>query len=104
VLLRELIAGGGPLRIRADRASAMLRRVRPDTAVAAERKRLAHDLLADIRRLDLDIAAIKIRIAQAVTASTLRRQPRSGRSCDPPPESASANRVEAGTPGRVAQR
>jgi transposase len=46
VLLRELTAGGGPLRIRADRASAILRGVRADSAVAAERQRLAHDLLA----------------------------------------------------------
>ena len=63
VLLRELIAGGGPLRIRADRAAALLRGVRPDDAVTVERKRMALDLLADVRRLDRDIAAIKVRIA-----------------------------------------
>jgi transposase len=68
-LLRELIAGGGPLRIRADRAAQLLRGVRPDTAVATERKRMAIDLLADVRRLDRDIAATKTRIAEAVDAS-----------------------------------
>lgn len=68
-LLRELVAGGGPLRIRADQASQMLRSVRPVTAVAAERKRMALDLLADVRRLDRDIAAVKIRIRDAVAAS-----------------------------------
>jgi transposase len=68
-LLRELIAGGGPLRIRADRAAQLLRGVRPDNSITAERKRMALDLLADVRRLDRDIAAVKIRIRDAVTAS-----------------------------------
>ena len=69
VALRELIPGGAPLRLRADRAAALLRGVRPATAVAAERKRLAHDLLSDIRHLDRDIVAVKQRIADAVSAS-----------------------------------
>lgn len=68
-LLRELIPGGGPLRIRADRAAQLLRGVRPDTAVTVERKRMAQDLLADVRRLDRDIAAVKVRIGEAVDAS-----------------------------------
>jgi transposase len=68
-LLRELIPGGGPLRIRADRAAQLLRGVRPATAVETERKRMALDLLADVRRLDRDIAAVKARIADAVAAS-----------------------------------
>jgi transposase len=68
-LLRQLIAGGGPLRIRADRAAQLLRGVRPLDAVTAERKRMALDLLADARRLDRDIAAVKTRIRDAVTES-----------------------------------
>lgn len=68
-LLRELIPGGGPLRVRTDRAAQLLRGVRTDNAVTAERKRMAQDLLADVRRLDRDIAAIKIRVAAAVDAS-----------------------------------
>jgi transposase len=68
-LLRELIPGGGPLRIRADRAAQLLRRVHPTTAVETERKRMALDLLTDVRRLDRDIAAVKRRTAEAVAAS-----------------------------------
>ena len=68
-LLRELIAGGGPQRIRADQAAQLLRTVRPATAVTIERKHMALELLADIRRVDRDIAANKIRIAAAVDAS-----------------------------------
>jgi transposase len=69
VALRELIAGGAPLRLKADRAAMLLRSVRPTNAVEAERKRIAHDLLGDVRRLDRDIAAIKARISDAVAAA-----------------------------------
>jgi transposase len=69
VALRELIAGGAPLRLKADRAATLLRAVRPANAVDVERKRLAHDLLGDVRRLDRDITAIKARIADAVRAA-----------------------------------
>jgi transposase len=69
VVLRELVAGGAPLRLQADRAAALLRSIHPATVVDAERKRLALDLLGDLRRLDRDIAAIKVRIAEAVAAS-----------------------------------
>ena len=69
VALRELVAGGAPLRLKADRAATLLRNVRPTNVVEAERKRIAHDLLADVRRLDRDITAIKARIADAVAAA-----------------------------------
>jgi transposase len=69
VALRELIPGGAPLRLRADRAALLLGGVRPGTAVETERKRLALDLVGDIRRLDRDIVAVKQRIAEAVAAS-----------------------------------
>lgn len=70
VLLRELVPGGAPVRLSAERAAIILRGVRTgDDVVAAERKRLARDLLVDIRRLDRDIAAVKARITDAVTAS-----------------------------------
>ena len=64
VVLRELVAGGAPRRLSADRAAKLLRGVRPDGSVAIERKRLAVELLADVRRLDRDLAAIKTRIAR----------------------------------------
>ena len=67
--LRELVAGGAPRRLSADRATKLLRTVRPVDAVGIERKRLAVELLADVRRLDRDLVAIKTRIADAVGES-----------------------------------
>ena len=69
VALRELIAGGAPRRLCADRAAKLLRSVRPDGVAAVERKRLALELLADVRRLDREIAAARRRVTDAVTAS-----------------------------------
>jgi transposase len=46
-----------------------LRTVRPGEAVEIERKRLAVELLGDVRRLDCDLVAIKTRIADAVGKS-----------------------------------
>jgi transposase len=68
VALRELIAGGAPRRLGADRAAKLLRSVRPQDA-GVERKRLALELVADVRRLDRDIATAKRRVGDAVTAS-----------------------------------
>src|SRR4051794_14099127 len=68
-LLRELVAGGAPKRIKAQRAATLLRAVRPNDPVTAERKRLAGELLVDVRRFDHDIAALKTRITAAVEAS-----------------------------------
>ena len=68
-LLRELVAGGASRRIKADRAASVLRQVRPDDPVTAARKRVAGELLGDIRRLDRELAAIKNEISDAVTAS-----------------------------------
>jgi transposase len=69
VVLRELIAGGAPLRLSADRAARLLRGGRPNTAVEVERKAIAHDLLVDIGRLDRDITAVKTRSEAAVAVS-----------------------------------
>jgi transposase len=69
VALRELIAGGAPRRLSADRAAKLLRTVRPVEAAATERKRLAGELLADVRRLDREIAAARARVADAVATS-----------------------------------
>jgi transposase len=43
--------------------------VRPDGAAPIERKRLAGELLADVRRLDREIATARTRVTDAVTAS-----------------------------------
>jgi hypothetical protein len=69
VALRELIAGGAPRRLGADRAAKLLRNIHPLGAAGVERKRLAVELLADVGRLDRDIATAKRRVADAVTAS-----------------------------------
>jgi transposase len=68
-VLRELVPGGAQRRMSADHAAKVLRSVRADDLITAERRRLATDLLSDIRRLDRDLAAIKERIAIAVDAS-----------------------------------
>ena len=68
VLLREMVLGGAPVRLGAERAG-ILRGVRADDLVAIDRKRLAREHLGDIRRLDRDIAAVKSRITDAVIAS-----------------------------------
>ena len=69
VALRELVAGGAPNRLSADRAGRMLRSVRPVGAAEIERKRLAGELLADVRRLDRDIATARARVTDAVATS-----------------------------------
>jgi transposase len=69
VALRELIAGGPPRRLGTDRAAKLLRSVRPQGAAGLERKRLARELPADLRRLDRDVATAKRRVSDAVTAS-----------------------------------
>ena len=68
-VLRELVAGGAGRRINADRAVDVLRQVRPGDPVTAARKRLAGELLGDIRRLDRELAASKHQINDAVAAS-----------------------------------
>lgn len=69
VMLRELSPGGARLRISAAQGAEFLDRIDTTDRVAAERKRIAFEHLADIARLDTDIAAVKIRIADAVTES-----------------------------------
>jgi transposase len=70
VMLRELSAGGAPLRVSAAHAACFVDRIHVgDDLVAAERKRLAGEHLADMRRLDSELEAIKARINVAVAAS-----------------------------------
>jgi transposase len=70
VMLRELSAGGAPIRISAAHGSEFVDRIDVgDDLVAQERKRLAREHLADMRRLDGDLDAVKLRIRDAVAAS-----------------------------------
>jgi transposase len=65
-----LVAGGVPRQLSAARAAAELRRIRPDTQIGCERRRLAHELLTEVRAADRDLVALKARIASAVGASS----------------------------------
>jgi transposase len=64
-----LVAGHLPRRLRADRAARILAGIHPTTAVDVERKLLARDLLADVRRLDRELVDHAGRIRHAVEAS-----------------------------------
>jgi transposase len=55
--------------MKAAQAAAILARIRPGDPVADERKALARDLVAEIRRVDRDLAELGARITTAVTAS-----------------------------------
>jgi transposase len=68
-LMCLLIAGGLPRQLTADKAARALRSVRPVELVEIERRRMAVELLADVRRLDTQLTALKERIAVAVEAS-----------------------------------
>lgn len=68
-LLCGLTPGGAPRGLSAQRASQILRRTHPTDPVAVERKRIATELLADLRRLDHQLVAVNERIAEAVLAS-----------------------------------
>jgi len=67
-LLRELIPGGAPRKLRADRAAALLRGLRPLTAADRARKQVAWDLVAEVRGLDRRMAMIGKRIQDTVAA------------------------------------
>lgn len=70
VMLRELAAGGAPIRISAAHGTEFLDRINVgDDLVRIERKRIAAEHLADMRRVDAELDAIKVRIRDAVTAS-----------------------------------
>jgi transposase len=64
-----LVEGHLPRRLRAERAARILAGIRPTTAIAVERKAMARDLLAEVRRLDRELAAHCERIRESVIAS-----------------------------------
>jgi transposase len=67
--LADLIPGGLSGRLSDARAVSLLCSVEAGDGVVAERKHQAADLLADVRRLDHELAAIKARISIAVQAA-----------------------------------
>jgi len=68
-MLCQLTPGGASGRLSAQRAGQILRGTRPLEPVAVERKRIAVDLLGDVRRFDNQLVAINERIIEAVLAS-----------------------------------
>jgi transposase len=68
-VLCDLVAGGVPDEIYAEKAASLLTDVEADSAVAAARVELAHELLDDLRRVDHQIKESKKRLAQVVAAS-----------------------------------
>jgi transposase len=68
-VLCDLVAGGVPDEIYAEKAASLLVDIEPDSAVAAARVELAEELLDDLRRVDRQLAESKQRLEQVVAAS-----------------------------------
>jgi transposase len=68
-LLCDLVPGGIGGEIRASKVDLLLQDIEPDGPVAAARAELAAELLADLRRLDEQLADSKKRLAAVVAAS-----------------------------------
>ena len=68
-LLRDLLPGGVAGKLSADRAGRFLRGIRPKGTSARLRRRLASEVLRDVRALDRKIADLKRRIEAEVEAS-----------------------------------
>ncbi|WP_346280328.1 IS110 family transposase [Pseudonocardia sp.] len=69
VLLTQLLPGGAPRQLTADAAAQLLRPVRPRGIGPRTLRRLAADLVTEIRHLDRRITAANTEIADAVQAS-----------------------------------
>jgi transposase len=67
--LRHLRPGGAPLHLTADKAGRLLQGIRPDGVVAVQRKQLARELVAELRKIDKQLVDIDARVVEAVTAS-----------------------------------
>lgn len=65
-LLRDLLPGGAPKNLSAEGAARVLRGVRPRGGPARTRRRLAADLLRDVRRLDRQLRELEFRIREAI--------------------------------------
>lgn len=68
-LLRDLLPGGASTDLTADRAAAVLAKIRPVSPVERARKDLARELIADIRALDARLKANTRRMHEAVADS-----------------------------------
>jgi transposase len=68
-LLRDLRPGGAPRQLSADRAARLLTSIRPTGVVELERKAIARQLVADVRRIDRALLENRRRCEQAIAAS-----------------------------------
>ena len=68
-VLAQLTPGGLGKEMVPRQASQLLGRIRPTTMVEEERKRIAHQLLAEVRRLERELTASKARLGVAVEAA-----------------------------------
>ncbi|MEV8546766.1 transposase [Streptomyces sp. NPDC051572] len=68
-LLRDLLPGGAPTRLSADKAAALMKGIRPNTATDNCQRDLARDLLADLRRLDRQVRDNEAQMREALAAS-----------------------------------
>ena len=68
-VLRDLRPGGAPRQLSADRATRLLTATRPASAVDLERKAIARQLIADVRRVDRALLENRRRCQQAVASS-----------------------------------
>jgi transposase len=68
-VLRDLLPGGAPTRLSADKAATLMKGIRPATASDHCRRDIARDLLADLRRLDRQIKDNEAQMRDALAAS-----------------------------------
>jgi len=68
-VLRDMHPGGAPRQLSADRAARLLTSIRPASAVDLERKAIARQLIADVRRIDRALLENRRRCEQAIAAS-----------------------------------
>jgi transposase len=68
-VLCDLVPGGLPMEITAAQAERLIELAKPSGAVGLARRELAAELLADLRRLDIQLAGSKNKLATVVQAS-----------------------------------
>ncbi|MEU5773415.1 IS110 family transposase [Streptomyces venezuelae] len=68
-VLRNLLPGGAPTRLSADKAAVLMKGIRPITATDNCRRDIARDLLADLRRLDRRVRDNEAQMREALAAS-----------------------------------
>lgn len=68
-VLRDLLPGGVPTGLSADKAAAAMKCIRPATATDACRRDIARDLLGDLRRLDRQVKDNEAEMLDALAAA-----------------------------------